>query len=364
MPAPQARVPPEEPLTPLSILFVGDTAPYLTTRARRDAFLELGHDVTTVDQTHYVTTGSRWMTRANFWTLRTPAVYAFNRALLDAADPSRIDLVWIEKGTFVFPRTLGALRERGLPLVYHNTDDVEKPNWKERVHWRFLLRTLDQYDMYVTSNLHNVAEFERAGFPNVHHMELCANEAVRVDGEPTAEERAALGGPVGFIGHWEPNTERQMLRLLREGIDVRIWGPAWENAPGRQELGDAVMGRGVYGDDYAKAIVSFDINIGIVSAWNRNHTASRTFQIPALGAFLLHQRNEVVTGYFEEGVEAAFFGDDDELVAKCRHYLDHPEERRRVAAAGARRCVESGYFETDRVRDVLPALIELRDARR
>ena len=49
----------------------------------------------------------------------------------------------------------------------------------------------------------------------------------------------------------------------------------WES----DELAVAVRGRGVYGDEYAQAIVSFDVNIGIVSAVNRNHTASRTFAV-------------------------------------------------------------------------------------
>ena len=96
--------------------------------------------------------------------------------------------------------------------------------------------------------------------------------------------------------------------------------------------------------------------IGIVSKWNRNHTASRTFQIPALGAFLLHERNELVSQYFREGVEAEFFDSDDELLEKCRHYLAHPEERRRIAEAGRRRVIESGYSEPDRVRELLPAI--------
>lgn len=348
-------------MTALSILFVGDTTPFLTTSARRDAFVELGHRVETVDQVDFVTAKNRWVTRANFWSMRTPAVYAFNRALIEAAERAKPDLAWIEKGTFVFPRTLRALRARGIPLVYHNTDDVAKPTPLERVHWRFLLRTLGDYDMYVTSNWHNVEEFRRDGFENVHHMELCANDAVRVDAPPTEAERAELGGAVGFIGHWEPNTERHLLALVRAGIPVTIWGPYWHQAKAKDELAGAIRGRGVYGDDYAKAIVSFDVNVGIVSSWNRNHTASRSFQIPALGAFLIHQRNEVVTGYFREGEEAAFFSDEDELVEKCRYYLDHPDERLRVAEAGKRRCIESGYFELDRVRDIIPALEALRD---
>jgi spore maturation protein CgeB len=110
--------------------------------------------------------------------------------------------------------------------------------------------------------------------------------------------------------------------------------------------------------------VSFDVNIGLVSKWNRSHTASRTFQIPALGGFLLHERNELVTRYFEEGVEAEFFASDAELLEKCRYYVAHPDERRRIGEAGRRRCVEAGYFEPDRVRAILPTLEERLAAQR
>jgi hypothetical protein len=195
-------------------------------------------------------------------------------------------------------------------------------------------------------------------------MELAANPALRDPGEIPEAERLALGGPVGFIGHWEPVTERRLLHLLRHDVPVKIYGGGWDHAEASAALSGAAQHRLVIGDEYARAIVSFDVNLGIVSKWNRNHTASRTFQIPALGGFLLHERNEVVTRYFKEGVEAEFFDSDDELLEKCRHYLARPEERRRIAEAGRRRCIESGYFEPDRVREILPALEEAVRAQR
>lgn len=352
-------------MTPLRILFVSaDLAPFLTTRARRDAFLELGQSLECVTAEDFAGRKSRWLARLSYWTLLTPRTFAFNRAILEAAERTRAQVVWIEKGTEVFPRTLRALRrDPSRVLVYHNTDDWKARTRLHQLHWRYLLRGLRLYHVHFTSNLHNVKEFRELGLPEVHHMELAANPIYPAP-EPVPEaERRALGAQIGFIGHWEEVTERALRRVADAGLTIKIYGPGWNRADLSGVLGPAVQGRPVIGLEYMRAILSFDVNVGIVSKWNRNHTASRTFQIPALGAFLLHERNEVVTQLFREGVEAEFFGSDDELVEKCRYYVAHPDERRRIAEAGRRRCLASGYFETDRVRDVLPLLERMVAAR-
>ena len=350
----------------LRILFVSaDLAPFLTTRARRDAFLELGHSLECVTGEDFAERKSRWLGRLSYWTLLTPRSFAFNRAILEAAERTRAQVVWIEKGTEVFPRTLRALRhDPSRVLVYHNTDDWKAKTRLHRLHWRFLLRGLRLYDLHFTSNLHNVKEFQELGLPSVHHMELAANPVYPEPAPVPEAERRALGAQVGFIGHWEEATERALRRVAEAGLAIKVYGPGWNRADLSGVLGPAVQGRPVIGLEYMRAILSFDVNVGIVSKWNRNHTASRTFQIPALGAFLLHERNEVVRELFREGVEAEFFGSDEELVEKCRYYCAHPTERARIAEAGRRRCIASGYFETDRVREVLPLLEREVDARR
>lgn len=356
----------ERALQRCRILFVGDLTPYLTTAARRDALIDLGFPVESIDPSRFIAGGGPLHSAIAHRSLLTPGVFAFNREVLARAAAFRPEVLWLEKCTYLFPRTHRRLRrDPSLLFVYHNTDDWRlKVSLVHRLHWRFLRRTLHEYDLYITSNLWNVEEFREAGFPRVVHMELASNPAVRDPGEVPEAERSRLGGPVGFIGHWEPPTERSLLHLARHGVPIRIYGGGWKDAAEKHELASAIQNRFVMGDEYARAIASFDINIGIVSKWNRNHTASRTFQIPALGAFLLHERNELVTRYFKEGVEAEFFGSDDELLEKCRHYLAHPEERLRIAAAGRQRCLESGYSEPDRVREILPALEEALLAKR
>ena len=353
-------------MTSLRILFVSvDLSPFLTTCARRDAFRALGQDIQTVTAKDFIGLDQRWFNRFSHWTLLAPRTFAFNRAIIEAAERMRAQVVWIEKGTEVFPRTLRRLRrDPSRILVYHNTDDWRAKTRLHGLHWRFLLRGLRLYHVHFTSNLHNVKEFKEIGLPEVHHMELAANPIFPPPMPVPEAERLALGAQAGFIGHWEQTTERMLRRVAEAGLAVKIYGAGWHCADLSGPLGRAVQGRPVIGLEYMRTILSLDVNIGIVSKWNRNHTASRTFQIPALGAFLLHERNEVITQLFREGVEAEFFGSDDELVEKCRHYVANPDARRRIAEAGRRRCLESGYFETDRVRAVLPLLERAVAARR
>jgi hypothetical protein len=84
-------------VTSLRILFVGgDMSPFLTTRARRDALLALGQTVETVAPRDFVRRDARWLNALSFWTLLTPRIFAFNRALLAAAERMHAQVVWIE----------------------------------------------------------------------------------------------------------------------------------------------------------------------------------------------------------------------------------------------------------------------------
>ena len=90
----------------MRVLFIGPIAPFQTTEARRDAFLELGVPLEVIDQQPFLAASNP---RLTFWTLLTPGVFAFNREILRRMESFRPDVIWIEKGVYVFPRTLRAL---------------------------------------------------------------------------------------------------------------------------------------------------------------------------------------------------------------------------------------------------------------
>jgi Uncharacterized protein conserved in bacteria len=139
-------------------------------------------------------------------------------------------------------------------------------------------------------------------------------------------------------------------------LDVKIWGNQWERNT-TPSLARAVVGAGVTGDDYTRAICASKICLGLLSevregASSGDLITARTFQIPACGAFMLHERTSEAVTYFEEGTEAEFFSGPDELASKVKRYLADAESRSRIAHGGLKRSHESGYSIDSRMKTV------------
>lgn len=52
---------------------------------------------------------------------------------------------------------------------------------------------------------------------------------------------------------------------------------------------------------------------------------------------MVHERNAEITGLFRENQDAAYFGDDEELLMQCEKWLSDVEGRARVSASGLQR---------------------------
>jgi spore maturation protein CgeB len=145
-------------------------------------------------------------------------------------------------------------------------------------------------------------------------------------------------------------------------LNLRIWGYQWEKRTTRS-LDNAVMGTGIIGDDYTRAIRASSIGLCILSeartgASSGDLITARTFQIPACGTFMLHEWSSEIPEYFVEGEEAEFFRSPAELAEKVGRYLDAPQERARIAEGGLKRSIESDYSIDRRMREATTIMSE------
>ncbi len=334
------------------ILYVGPMLAGSTTVQRFRALQDLGYEMMSVTT---VSAGARrtqpsLMTRVRGKLLGQHDQTHANQAILAAIQQHAFDLAWIDKGLTIEPGTLRAIRnlQPQCRIVGFSPDDMMNPCNQSA---NFLL-ALPVYHVYVTTKSYNVSELRQLGCIEPVFIENGYDPHTHRPMRVTPVERTALGGSVGFVGQWEPERAASLRGVALAGVAARVWGYTWErmtHVPPSLRLEN----RPLWGDDYARAISAFDINLCFLRKCNRDLQTTRTVEIPACGGFMLAERTAEHLGLFEEGREAEFFSSPEELLAKTRYYLQHPEPRQRIARAGYARCQRSGYSYRDRLQRVL-----------
>lgn len=69
------------------------------------------------------------------------------------------------------------------------------------------------------------------------------------------------------------------------------------------------------------------------------------FEIPACGGFLLAGYAKGLERYYELGKEIAIYRDEKEIPEMVKYYLEHDEERKKIARAGYERTIKEHTYE-------------------
>ncbi len=284
-----------------------------------------------------------------------PTTLVFNHLMVKRAVAYQPDIFWTEMGKLVYPSTIRKIRERcGCIMVNTYSDDFLDPMKRSRQY----TRSIPHYDHIFTPRKINFPELYACGAQSVHMFWKGYNPDMHFPETLTPEEMKLYGTDVVFIGHGEPSRVEPFNRLAEVIPNMKVWGNEWHKCTLPEPLRSKIQFRGAEFDEYRKAMCGAKIGIQYLSLWARDGQASRSFEIPACGVFMLADRSEEHQASFEEGKEAEFFSSTDELVDKAKFYLAHDDLRRRIAQAGHRRCVESGYSNYDRIKTMLDAVTE------
>jgi glycosyltransferase involved in cell wall biosynthesis len=173
----------------------------------------------------------------------------------------------------------------------------------------------------------------------------------------TPEQIREFGTDVVFVGHYEPDERLEYLeQMARQGIAFRLFGPGYDWNPVLEKsalLSGHIPVRLVWGGEYNLALAGAKIALCFLSKLNRDTYTRRCFEIPATGTMLLSEYSEDLAEMFEEGVEADYFRNSDEMISKIMIYLGDDSLRQRVASAGRARLLRDGHDVDSRVRQLL-----------
>lgn len=325
----------------------------------------MGHSIHVLDENGYVSTQWQSTIAKGLRKIFKPVfVNELKREAVRFAAQFKPDCLFVFKGSWVHPDLVSFCRQKKIVSVNYY------PDVSFLSHGPYIPKTLPLYDRVFTTKTYGVEDmkgklgvqrssFLPPGYDPELHRPVVLNE----------EDRKTYECDVAFIGTWSPKKEKVLASLCRAlpKVHVKIWGNQW-NRSHSTVLAKSIMHSEVTGDEYAKAICGASVCLGLLSEAGSGSSSgdlitARTFQIPACGTFMLHERNPEVLSYFEEGTEAAFFGTPEELAQKVCYYLEHPLERQEISQAGLNRSLTDEYAIDARMREVMHWLGEhLRSA--
>ena len=239
---------------------------------------------------------------------------------------------------YVEPDAIREIGRMGIPTV----------NWYCNASYQFDLvsEIAPAYDFSLVPEKFRLEDYRRVGANPIYCQEAANPAVYRPHDVP-------LEFDVTFVGQRYGNRPMYLRRLVEAGIDVRAWGPRWDEqawrARSKAEEELARRASGPLSDDELVAMYSRSrISLGFSAVAHAPKDGSppvkqvrlRDFEAPMSGAFYLVERFDELAEFFEPGEEIVFYEDEEDLADKAAYYLRHEAERERIRAAGMRRARE------------------------
>lgn len=275
------------------------------------------------------------------------AVTRINREVTSRLTGSHLDLIWVDKAVFLQRDTMGQLRLAGRKLVHYTPDTAFGPNSS-----RYFEASLPLFDLVVTTKSFDLPEYgKRVDAQRIMLVTQGFDPAVHYPRSPDEERQVG----VAFIGLAEPARERAIGALLAAGVPIRLAGRGWSRFVSKWKNSPHLDFRGddCFGDDYATALSSSWIGLGLLSKKFPEQHTTRTFEIPACGAVLATEDTAETRSYFARD-EAVFFKDNVEMVHEIRRALSGgATELRALALSGRERVLRDRRDYPNILRSVL-----------
>lgn len=149
--------------------------------------------------------------------------------------------------------------------------------------------------------------------------------------------------PVSFIGSLANlHKERHnWLEAIAEEFDLRVWGMGLENVAEESPIRDCHQGE-AWGLELYRILNRSKISLNFHARYAGPYANNlRLFEVTGCGALLLTDQKENLQQYFEPREEVVSYQDTADCVDRLRYYLEHEEERRRIARGGQERTLQN-----------------------
>ena len=270
---------------------------------------------------------------------------------------------------FIDHRVISDIRDLDIPTLNFSCNNV---------HQFFTVRDIAPlYDFCLVPEKAALESFSEVGARAIH-VQMGANPALFKRFQVPKEYL------VTFIGSKYADRAVYIAELIRAGIDVRVWGPGWQDGSVRSLAGKGVSafrdgglsrvwrglkrrwkGRShsqlvaqvagpILTDDemiatYNASSMALNFSKAIIEGTAQQyvrHIRMRDFEIPMTGAAAFLEYSAELGEYYDLETEIVSFDSPEELAAKATYYASHARELQMIAEAGYKRATTDHTWES------------------
>ena len=250
-----------------------------------------------------------------------------NNLIADQINIDEPDLVLVVKGKSIYPDTLKKIRDKSrCMLFYYNEDDQGNGySTSEKMD-----NCLSIYDRIFTWSLTIRQRLNQEGYSNIEYLPFAYDSTVYdLDNGFVNVEHDY---DVVFIGTHD--TERESYLSSITDLKLGIWGSHWENVS-NSKLKPFIMGKFASIDDMKKIYRSSKICLNIMRPQNEGSHNMKTFEIPALGGFLMTLDTEEHRIIFKNKDVIGTYTSLKDFREKVLSYLNDTEITQKIKTANA-----------------------------
>lgn len=288
------------------------------------------------------TQGLAW--RIDHYPLR---IKRFEQLLVEEVEAFRPEVLITTGLSPLRKELIDLITQSSIPVVNYSTDDPWNPAHRSR----WFIKALPSYTKVFSTRKSAIADMEKAGVKSVRWLPFAIDPKNQF---PEPSDNLSDGKPrITLIGGADKDRLDIVHPIIKAQLTLELWGGYWDKykltRPYWRGMASAVEVR--------KLLSNTSCALTLVRRANRDGHAMRTFEVAAMGApALAEHTDEHLEILGEEGDNALYFKNTDELVSKAIWMMHNQKESKAMGKRLHERLAQSGNTYADRLISMLAGL--------
>ena len=261
----------------------------------------------------------------------TPKLFEpiINRYVTSKLKKKNYDLIYVKSGEFIGKKLILILRKKTKKIVYYCGDNPFVKRDQQR--WKLFLTAARYYDLLI---FHQESRIKLSKKFNLKNTFLTLPP---YDSQVHRKKNSQINkkkNDVVFIGTWFPERGIFFTKLIKLGLNIKIYGTGWTKDPNYNYLKSSVYLGHVGYKKYGRIIQNSKIALALFSDQNEDSITRRVSEITAIGTLLCSYKTKTMTKNFIENREVIYFRTAKECHRKCNYYLKNDKLSKKIAING------------------------------